>query len=255
MHIVPKRRQETWLREKRKIIEIRPLLDPMPKKYIRDARRAARAAQDGVPLAASVPSSSSTPPSNTTTSAESITPEDISGTNSITSTVEVAAGTSFEVPISGYENCTLVWSFSTEKSGGDIGFGVAFVPDPLSPVNYGPNSDYEDDEEASSSSSSPNGISSSKPSSSKASTPAPPPSQGEPEEIVLLETTRCDSDKREIHGTMSIAKPGTVYLRFDNGFSYLRPKTLTYTVELEEPLGGQFGPRQLGGMLLNNPMP
>ena len=48
---------------------------------------------------------------------------------------------------------------------------------------------------------------------------------------------------------MSIAKPGTVYLRFDNGFSYLRPKTLTYTVELEEPLGGQFGPRPLGGRL------
>ena len=187
----------------------------MPKKFIRDARRAARAA--AAPEAANGASpSASVVPQVAEPSIEKVVQSD---PNVVSGDVEIGAGTQFEVPVVAYEGCVLIWSFKT--NGGDIGFGVSFKADePLRPI------DSDDDSKKIS-----NALVSLKPG----------------EEILLSEVKRYNSDVVTIQGTVQITRAGTITLKWDNAYSYFKSKTLNYSVELEEPLGLQFGPRALGG--------
>lgn len=140
--------------------------------------------------------------------------------NLVTGAVEIGAGTQFEVPVQAYEGCILTWSFET--SGGDISFGVTFQADEANKTIL----DAEDD-------------------SRRTMPSAVVLKPGE--EVVLSENRRYSSDTVQVQGTVQIARPGTITLKWDNSYSYFKGKTLTYSVELEEPLGLQNGPRALGG--------
>ena len=138
-------------------------------------------------------------------------------------------GTSFEIPVLAYEGCVLVYSFST--TGGDMGFGVTFKEEERTPAAYGPGTDADDDSR----------------STSAAAGAETNTNNGAAQETVLLAPKRYGSDAKEVTGTLRVARAGTLNLSWDNSFSYFTSKTLKYTVELEEPLGGPGGARPLGG--------
>ena len=57
---------------------------------------------------------------------------------------------------------------------------------------------------------------------------------GEKTEIVSYE--RCDCSKEQVNGSIERVKSGKYLLLFDNTFSYLRSKTVTYQVFIGSPV-------------------
>lgn len=51
---------------------------------------------------------------------------------------------------------------------------------------------------------------------------------------MVIEPSRVPSDVEPITGTYKATTDGTLILAFDNSFSWLYPKTLSYVVELHQ---------------------
>lgn len=50
----------------------------------------------------------------------------------------------------------------------------------------------------------------------------------------LLELRRYESQKRQVEGSVELTGPGMVLLLWDNSYSWVNPKQLSYTVELHQ---------------------
>lgn len=58
----------------------------------------------------------------------------------------------------------------------------------------------------------------------------------EGEEIEIIPNNRVPSDREEIIGTYKAPSEGTIIIYWDNSFSWLTPKNLTYSIDVTQVL-------------------